>query len=90
MTLGPPLWATGSWATNAWADGTWASSVSSLPSFNDLTTVFMPYVASLLAAHAGADDAATQIRVHRPTVVAATSSPDDENTMYAQYCSVNF
>ena len=24
MTLGPPLWATGSWAVDAWADVTWA------------------------------------------------------------------
>jgi hypothetical protein len=90
MTLGPPLWATGSWATDAWADGTWATSVVVLPFFDDLTTVFTPYLASLLAAHGGLDDAVTQIANDLATVRAATHSPDDLNTMYAEYCSVNF
>jgi hypothetical protein len=38
MTLGPPLWATGSWATDAWANGTWAMVYAGIAWFVGLTT----------------------------------------------------
>ena len=87
MTLGPPLWATGSWATNAWADGTWATSVTIPTAFGDLTTLFVGYERTLAAAHAGADDISTLVMKDVPTVRAATSSPDDFNTALAEYLS---
>jgi hypothetical protein len=90
MTLAPPLWATGSWATDAWANGTWATSVVVVTHFDDLTTVFIPYLASLAAAHGGTDDPGTQLLNDLATVRAATHSPDDMNTMYAEYCSAHF
>ena len=38
MTLGPPLWATGSWAVDCWADGTWAETYEAIVWFVGLCT----------------------------------------------------
>jgi hypothetical protein len=87
VTLGPPLWATGSWATDAWANGSWATSITVPTTFGDLTTLFVAYEATLAAAHNGADDMSSLLMIAQPTVRGATASPDDLNTSYAEYLS---
>lgn len=87
MILAPPLWATGAWATDVWADGTWATSITVPTFFGDLTTLFVGYEATLLAAHNGADDISSLVMKDVPTVRAATHSPDDYNTALAEYLS---
>jgi hypothetical protein len=88
MTLGPPLWATGSWATDAWANGSWSTSAPLTPGvFGDLTTLFVAYEATLAAAHNGADDMSSLVMLAQPTVRGASASPDDLNTAYAEYLS---
>jgi hypothetical protein len=93
MPSGPigTSWASGSWEVTAWEAGSWADlgSVVAPTVFEDLTTVFVPYVASLLAAHGGQDDASTQVAKDLPTVRAAAASNnlDDANTMYAAHLS---
>ena len=53
--------------------------------FDDLTTVFVPYLKALAAAHSGGDDAATQLAADLHTVRGSSTNLDDANTMYAEY-----
>jgi hypothetical protein len=86
MTLGPPLWATGSWAADAWADGSWAGAAAP-EVFGDLTTLFVAYVEALRDADLVGEDVDTLVALDLATVRAATATEDDINTMYAEYLS---
>jgi hypothetical protein len=87
VTLGPPLWGTGTWAVNAWANGSWATSVVVSTDFGDLSTLFTGYVQDLRDAAVAPRDNDTLVAKHRTTVRAASTNLDDANTMYAEYLS---
>jgi hypothetical protein len=87
MTLGPPLWATGSWATDAWANGTWAEDVVVVTAFGDLTTLWATYVDTLKDAHVAALDVTTLVANDVATMRTGNANLDDLNTAYASYLS---
>lgn len=74
MTLGPPLWATGSWAANAWANGTWATTVSSGYGIDDLTTMVSFHLETLLPG-----DQTVDLRTYA-NAVRGTTGENDLNT----------
>jgi hypothetical protein len=82
VTLGPPLWATGSWAVDAWADGTWATEITLPTDFGDLTTLFCGYLETLVN-----DDVSTLVMKAQPNVRNTANSKDDLNTSYAEFLS---
>lgn len=86
MTLGPPLWATGSWAVDAWADGTWGADAPPAV-LGDLTYLFVQYVEGLRDAHQAALDSTTLVANDLATVRAGSTQLDDANTMFAIYLS---
>jgi hypothetical protein len=86
MTLGPPLWATGTWAADAWADGTW-STTAAPAEFGDLTTLFVGYLETLRDTDLVGEDMDTLVALDLATVRAATATEDDMNTMFAEYLS---
>lgn len=69
--------------------GILAGAVTAPTVFGDLTTLFSHYAWDTLRdAHPLAVDTNTLIRDDLSTAIAATSSPDDRNTLYAEYLSV--
>jgi hypothetical protein len=82
-------WAEDSWAVGSWADGTWADlgSVVAPSVFGDLTTLFAAYMQDLRDDNPTRTDTDTLIVQAQPAMRAATASPDDLSTAYAEFLS---
>jgi hypothetical protein len=91
MAAGPigTSWAEDSWLDTTWEANSWADlgSVVAPSVFGDLTTLFAAYMQDLRDDNPTRTDTDTLIVQAQPAMRAATASPDDLSTAYAEFLS---